>query len=126
MPEGDDEWRMVSVEQKRNIPGFKSRIVWTSMPRDIRALFKFSFTNCFFNQMGTISEGDLIIELEELTFEMSLDDKIALQERIDAIIMSNMDSMKSRGFVEEWKRQNDYLRAVLIELGVTNNPLRKN
>lgn len=41
--------------------------------------------------MGTISEGDLIIELEELTFEMSLDDKIALQEKIDSIIMSNMD-----------------------------------
>lgn len=91
LPQGDDEWKMVSVEQKRNIPGFKSRIVWTSMPRDIRALFKFSFTNCFFNQMGTISEGDLIIELEELTFEMSLDDKIALQEKIDSIIISNMD-----------------------------------
>lgn len=41
--------------------------------------------------MGTISEGDLIIELEELTFEMSLDDKIALQEKIDSIIISNMD-----------------------------------
>lgn len=32
--------------------------------------------------------------------------------------------MKGRGFVEEWKRQNDYLRAVLIELGVNNGPLR--
>jgi hypothetical protein len=68
MPTGDAEWKMISVEQKRNIPGFKSRLEWMWRPRDIKSLFKFSFTNSFFNQVGTICEGDLIIELEEVTF----------------------------------------------------------
>lgn len=117
MPAGDSVWRMCSVEQKRNIPGFKSRLEWTYRPRDIRSLFKFSFTTSFFNQIGTISEGDLIIELEEVTFEMSTDDKIMLQEKIETILNNTIEIMKGRGFVEEWRKQNDYLKNVLLELG---------
>lgn len=48
---------------------------------------------------------------------MSTDDKIMLQDKIETILNNTIEIMKGRGFVEEWRKQNDYLKNVLLELG---------
>ena len=68
LPPGESEWKMSPFEQKRIIPGFKSHLEWSWPPRDIYASSKFSFSNCFFNQVHTLQEGDLLVELQEINF----------------------------------------------------------
>lgn len=38
-------------------------------------MFKCSFADSYFNQAGLLVEGDLIVELEEVTFELSVVEK---------------------------------------------------
>jgi len=52
LPTGEYQWKMTPLEQKRNIPGLKSRLEWVSTKRNIHAAFKFSFTTNFFKPLS--------------------------------------------------------------------------
>jgi hypothetical protein len=106
LPGSDAEWKMEPFEKKLFIAGLKCRMRWVWTPRDLFSVFKFSFTNSFFSHMGTITEGDLIVELESLNFELSQPQKQLLQEKVEEILAANLEVIKTRGFGEAWSRQS--------------------
>ena len=109
---------MLSFEEKRSIPGFKGRLEWRLRNREVSAVFKCSFAESYFNQAGLLGEGDLIVELEEVTFELGQAEKRQLQQRINVLLVGQLEPSKRRGSAEEWRRQGEYLRGVLGEVGV--------
>lgn len=97
---------MNSFDEKRTISGFKGRIEWHSKLKDMRVILKISFASSYFRLINHLNEGDIFVEIEELNFVLSNQEKKELQERIEKILAHSIESTKRKAYNDEVKKQS--------------------
>jgi hypothetical protein len=76
------EWRLNSFDEKRTIAGFKARVEWVWPEQEVRVTLKVSFASSYFRLSNHLTEGDIFVEVEELSVALPAGEKRELQERL--------------------------------------------
>jgi hypothetical protein len=112
------EWKINSFDEKRTIAGFKARIEWNCPGKDMRLTFKISFASTYFRLINHLNEGDIFVEIEELNFVLSNQEKKELQERVEKILASSIEAIRGKTYNDESKKQSDCLKRFLQDVNV--------
>lgn len=120
------EWRLNSFDEKRTIAGFKARIEWVWAAQDVRVTLKVSFASSYFRLSNHLSDGDIFVEVEELSFALTPPEKRTLQERLERLLANSVEVVRGRAYSDEVKKQGECLRKILQDAGVGQLRRRRN
>lgn len=120
------EWRLNSFDEKRTIAGFKARIEWVWAAQDVRVTLKVSFASSYFRLSNHLTDGDIFVEVEELSFALPPHEKRILQERLERLLANSMEVVRERTYSDEAKKQGECLKKFLQDAGVGSLKRRPN
>lgn len=94
--------------------------------QDVRVTLKISFASSYFRLSNHLTDGDIFVEVEELSFALPPPDKRALQERLERLLANSVEVVRGRAYSDEAKKQGECLRKFLQDAGVGQLRRRRN